>query len=648
MTAAAGLKRLGFALLAVVAIGGGVILAASSLVSAVTVRQRVLSEIRSVTGLTPTLRGPVSVSLFPSGRVTFADVTLGEPGKPALTAKKLTARLRFFPLLIGRVEIADLSLEQPTITVDVEPNGHTNWSGLIEALASSQKPDAVRGPVFSEMRIDGGTIVVRDAVRKLSEALDDVQFSLAWPSISKSFGATGHFMWHGETVDATLMLGDFAAALAGNRTGVKLRLAAASLKGGFEGTMSVKPTLKIEGTLAADTDSLRDAMLWVGKKPLPGGGFGHFSIKAEANVTGDSVGLTNVNLDLDGNTAEGVLTFATEGRQTVQGTLAADTLDLTPYISTAKLLTANQRAWNNSHINVDGLSGMDLDLRLSAAKVIVADAKLGRTAIGANLRNGQLVITVGEAQAYGGMIKGTMTLADFKNGVDVKSQLQFTGVNLEPCLDQLFGLRRLEGTGNMSLAVEGKGASVFAVARDMNGTASLRGEKGTLVGLNVEQLLRRLERRPLSGPGAFRTGSTPFDKINVALKITNGTATVQDLKIIGPAVNVAMTGSASIATREFDLTGTAALVAADKPGAPPFALPFIVQGTWDDPVMLPDAEALIRRSGAAAPLLNAAREHQQTRDAVESVIERLTGRRVVPKTVPAAEQSTAPSSAKAE
>jgi AsmA protein len=40
--------------------------------------------------------------------------------------------------------------------------------------------------------------------------------------------------------------------------------------------------------------------------------------------------------------------------------------------------------------------------------------------------------------------------------------------------------------------------------------------------------------------------------------------------------------------------------------------------------MLPDPEALIRRSGAAAPLLNAVRE-RSARDAVRSAIERLTG-----------------------
>jgi AsmA protein len=633
LPATAGLKRLGFVLLAVVTAVGGVLVTAKALISADTVRQQVLGEIRAVTGLNPTLRGQVSVSLFPSGRVSFADVTLGPAGKPALTAERLTAHLRFFPLLIGKVEIADVSLDHPIIVVDVAPDGRSNWSGLINALAGSQKPNAQRtATAFSEMRIRNGTVVVRDAKRKLNETLDDVQMSLAWPSISTSFGATGRFLWRNETINASLTLGDFAAALSGNQTGVKLRLAGKPLKGAFEGTMSMKPTLKIQGTLAADTASLRNAMAWMGQRPLPGGGFGRFAINAKTDVTGGTIGLSNVNVELDNNTAEGVLTFTTGGHETVQGTLAADTLDLTPYVSTARLLASNQREWDTARISLDGLLGMDLDLRLSAAKVTIGNAKLGRTAIGANLRKGNLVVTIGEAQAYGGVIKGSFTLANFETGVDVKSQLQFTGVDLQSCLDQLFSLRRLEGKGNMTLAIDGKGASVLGVTRNMNGTAKLTGENGALVGLNVEQLLRRLERRPLSGRGEFRTGSTPFDKFEMALKIVSGKANVEDMKFSGPAVTVALAGTASIPERDLDLTGTATLVAAksddktsNKTGDKPFALPFVVQGSWDDPIMLPDAEALIRHSGAAAPLLNAVQERARTSDSVRSVIERLTG-----------------------
>jgi AsmA protein len=641
LTAAAGFKRLGFVLLAAIAVGAGVFTAASFLISAASVRTQVMSEIRAVTGLNPILRGKATVSLFPTGRVSFDDVVLGDATHPALAAERLTARLRFFPLLIGRVEIADVALDHPTITIDFDGDGGSNWSGLIGALARSQKKDAARVAAFSEMRINNGTLVMRNEAHKVFEALDVVQLSLAWPSISKSFGATGRVIWNAEPLDLTVTLGDFSAALAGARTGLKLRVAGGQMKAAFEGAVSVRPTVKVEGTFAADAASLRDALAWLGQKPLPGGGFGHFAIKAQTNVMGTSIGLNNVDVELDGNTAEGVLTFAADGRQTVQGTLAADTLDLTPYVSTLRLLTANQRGWNDTRITLEGLSGIDLDLRLSAAKVVVANAKIGRTAIGANLHDGKLAITIGEAQAYGGVITGSLALANFDSGVDVKSQLHFIDVDLESCLGQLFGLHRLEGKGDFSFSVEGAGNSVLAVTHTLNGTANLVGTKGALAGLNVEQLLRRLERRPLSGGGEFRTGRTPFDKITVALKINKGTVSVEDVQIDGSAVRLALAGSASIPERDLDLKGTASLVSTAKPGVTPFELPFIVQGSWDDPIMLPDPEALIRRSGAAAPLLNAVRE-RRARDGStgNSVIDRILGAPAAPPagSIPAAEK----------
>ena len=67
MTAATGFKRLGLTLLAVIAGGLLVLTTAGYLISADTVRQQVLDEIRGVTGLEPVLRGKASVSLFPTG-----------------------------------------------------------------------------------------------------------------------------------------------------------------------------------------------------------------------------------------------------------------------------------------------------------------------------------------------------------------------------------------------------------------------------------------------------------------------------------------------------------------------------------------------------------------------------------------------------
>lgn len=596
--------------------------------SADAVRTAVNDQIRAVTGLDPVLRGGASVSLFPFGTVRFDDVTLGDnrTGAPALTAELVVARLRLFPFLIGRIEIADVSLVRPTIAIIFNADRSSNWSGHIEMLAQNLKPSPHRTPLFSEIRIEDGTVILRDEAHKIVETLSNVEFSLAWPSISKSFAATGRFAWKHQPVDATFSFTDFVAALQGDRSGLKVRLASAPLKLGFDGYISHRPTLKMEGTLAADATSLRDALRWVGQKPPPGGGFGRFALKAQTNVVGWTIGLSGVNIELDGNTGEGVLTY--DGRQTLQGTLAAEGLDLTPYISTVRLLTGGERGWDSNPISLDGLDGIDVDLRLSAARVSIVNARLGRTAVAAHLRGGNLTLAIGESQAFGGVVKGTFGLGKSHGGVDMRAQLQFTNIDFAQSLGEMFGIRKLEGKGNLSFAIESSGASVYHLTKALNGTATLSSRKGAIAGFDVEQLLRRIERRPLSGGGEFRTGRTPYETLTVNLKIVQGVASVEDVRMEGSTVGLALTGSASIPERELDLRGTASLwsngTAAANAAVPAFELPFMVQGPWDDPIMLPDPQSRMQRSGAAAPLLDAVR-NLGPRDAVRSAIERLTG-----------------------
>jgi AsmA protein len=622
VTAAIGLKRLAIAVAAVLAAGFVTLVALSFLIPAASVRDAVKSEIRAVTGLDPILGNDVSLSLFPSGSVRFRNVILGDDrtGEPAVAADELTARLRYFPLLAGRIEIADVTLVHPTINVTFAPDGQSNWSVLIESLAHALQPDPDRRASFSEIGIRNGTVVVHDAGQGVTEKLEDLDFQVAWPSISRSFGANGHFVWHDEPVEASLTLSDFLAALTGQRSGFKVRLSGAPLQLAFDGQATDQPTLKIEGTLNVEAASLRDALRWTGKGRLPFGGFGRFALRAPSDIGGGVVALSNVNVELDGNAAEGALTLSSDGHRLVQGTLAADALDLTPYVSGVRLLAKNERNWNGLPIALDGIADFNLDLRLSAASIKIAAAQLGRTAVAATMHDGKFDLTVGEAQAFGGVAKGTLGLAVADNGVAATSHMQFVDVDLEDCLSQLFGMHRLEGRGNLAVNLDGTGDSVLAVTHALNGTASLNAQSGALTGLNIEQLLHRLERRPLSGSGDFRSGNTPFDQLVINLKVEQGMISVDDMHVDGPAVRLAVGGQASVPTRDLDLKGVATLVSTASTNE--FDLPFVVQGPWDDPIMLPDPQSLIRRSGAAAPLLDAAKTHSAG-DAVRSVIDQL-------------------------
>ena len=622
MTAAIGLKRLAIAVVTVVAAAFVTLVALSFLIPAASVRDAVKSEIHAVTGLDPMLGDEVSLSLFPSGSVRFRNVHLGDgrTGEPAVAADELTARLRYFPLLAGHIEIADVTLVRPTINVTFSDDGQSNWSGLISSLAHALQPDPDRTASFSEIGIQDGTVVVHDGDKALAERLEDLEFQVAWPSISRSFGANGHFTWRGQPIEASLTLSDFLAALTGDRSGVKVRLSSAPLTLAFDGAATDQPTLKIDGALDVESPSLRDALTWTGNSKLPFGGFGRFALRAQSDIGGGVVSLANVNVELDGNAAEGALTLSNGGHRMVQGTLAADALDLTPYVSGVRLLAKHENDWDRLPIALDGFNDFNLDLRLSAASIKISTAQLGRTAVAANMRDGKLDLTVGEAQAFGGVAKGSLGLASTADGIAVASHMQFLDVDMADCLGQVFGLNKLEGRGNLAINIDGSGNSVLAVTHALNGTATLNAGSGAITGINVEQLLRRLERRPLSGNGDFRTGRTPFDHLAISLKVNQGTVSIDDMHIAGPAVRLTVGGQASVPARNLDLKGVATLVSGES--ADEFDLPFVVQGPWDDPIMLPDAQSLIHRSGAAAPLLDPGKPHNAG-DAVRAVINQI-------------------------
>ncbi len=237
--------------------------------------------------------------MLPASYISFHDVGLkgGGTSDSALHVDVLTANLRLLPLLLQRFEIADLTLLRPRIHVSLQPDGESNWTPFIQTIARTMKPGAENQVSFSEIRIQDGVLDYEDAATHATEKIDDIDLSLAWPSISRSFAATGQFDWRGERVDGSISFSDFVAALSGERSGLKARIASAPLKLAFDGSAANRTSPMMEGTLTIDSPSLRNALRWTGQPQPASGGFGRFALKARANVVGPSIALTNVNVE---------------------------------------------------------------------------------------------------------------------------------------------------------------------------------------------------------------------------------------------------------------------------------------------------------------------------------------------------------------
>jgi AsmA protein len=400
---------------------------------------------------------------------------------------------------------------------------------------------------------------------------------------------------------------DLNALERGDRSAFRVRLDSDVAKFGFDGGIAYRNGVQAEGVIAAEADSLRAAIMQLAARPpFTRGGFGPFKLKAQAAFASNSLSLKGLTVELDGNRADGGLTLKQAANSTVvQATLASDSTDFTPYSGGFAMTDADGRDWSREPIDLSGLDGFDLDVRFSAARVQIRKTELSRVAATATIRNGAVTVSVGDAQFHGGALKGRVLLGPATNGEpQVKIEGSIANFNLAPGFSALANLQRLEGKGTLALAIESSGTNMQDITRDLAGTVTLAAAGGAIVGINVEQVLGRIEKNPLSGSPDFAGGRTVFDRLNAKLRVTDGTARVEEAEVESPQMRVKLSGEASVVHRDFDLRGTAKLV---RPGvaanaAQPFELPFLVRGQWDRPYLMPDPAALIRRSGNLEPV----------------------------------------------
>ena len=587
------IQRLALGVVLLILVFAGALFALLYLVPERDIRAALVHSLQAATGADPQIEGEARFTLLPRPAIRLDGVRFGGAESFVFSPGSLRATIRLLPLLFGRVEIATLVFERPHLLVEIGNDG-ARLVGLPLRLpdndAETTRPNIRIVDGIAELRGPGGQ----------SESLSALDWSFAWRGTDLS--AKGSFQWRNNPVTATLLIADPNALADGSRTSFRLKMEAEPLRVSFEGGLAFRKGLQAEGAFAAESNSLRTALAWGGIEPPTKGGFGPFSLKAQAALTPAGLALSGLTLELDGNRAQGGLTLTREGeRPLAQGTLASETADFSRYASGFSMKGPDGRDWNQEPLDVRALDGFDLDLRLSAGRILFNKTELERVAMAAAVRAGRFTLSIGEAQIFGGKLHGTMAIGPAAAGAEIKVEANLKDFDAERGLGELAGIRRLEGNGSLALLLSGSGTSISALTRDLQGRAELLVRNGSFNGLNVEQALRRLERKPLAGTADLRGGRTPFDRFAAKLQVTEGNARVQEAEMQNALLRVTLTGLASIPRRDLDLRGTASLMrpaASGDADAASFDLPFLVHGSWDNPSLAPDPSVLIRRSQA--------------------------------------------------
>ena len=412
----------------------------------------------------------ISLSLFPSGAVTFHKVMFGDnhSTRPTADGRRIDGAAALFSAACrahrDRRRDAGASGHQRQFAAErrIELVGTDR---LAVTRARPQMPTTARLRSRRSAFRTARSSCMAGAARTSPSGSRTSNFKLAWPSISRSFGANGRFVWNEQPIEASFTLERFSRGV--DRRTFRHESAAFPARRcqlAFDGRRA--RCRRSRSTARSASTRRRCATRCIGPaaRRLPVRRLRTVRVARAKRYPAAACGAVQRQCRSRRQCRRGRDDLVDRGSRTVQGTLAADALDLTPYLSGMYgCLARNSAIGTSLPIALDGFG--ELRSRSAAVRGAASSSamrKLGRTAVAANMRDGKLDSPIGEAEAFGGTAKGYGRFQVAKGGVAVASHVQFTRCRSRSMSRQLFGVRKLAGRGNIAMNIEGSGMSVDA------------------------------------------------------------------------------------------------------------------------------------------------------------------------------------------
>jgi AsmA protein len=568
----------------------------------------ILAQLEQATGRKATIAGGLSLSLFPEVGITAAGVSLAGPagsGEPEMVqAKRLDVAVALMPLISGRLKIDRFLLVDPVIRLVIDAKGRPNWNfGVAASPAPAPAAPATSALAalsrFSvgEMRVQNGDVSFTDRRTGATEELQQVNLTIAIPSLDQPATFSGSARWRDTPVSISATLTDPGAIMSiGGKSALSLSLSAqpvsARLDGTLVGTGSATSPLGFDGTATVSMPSVRKFVAWSNLGLiLPAHGFGPFSLSGKVHDANGVAQFSNAQFQLDSLKATGVVTVVTQGsRLAATATLAAGTVDFNPYLGPSAA-SPRQRGWSSTPFDLAPLRQIDLDLALTADGIHYRRLTIGKSDVVLHLKNSQLVVDLKALSLYQGTVKGEVQLDTTKPKTRIAANVSASGIALHRFLDDLAGISSIDGAGSGDLDVTATGDSELALVRSLGGKGEFRMAHGALGGVDLNGMLR-------NAASAFqRSGSTAISVASGHFTIRKGIVRNPDLRADLSGIDASGAGTINLPNRTLDYRVTPKLIAGIV------TVPVIVSGPWDNLSYRPDlagiAGGLIETPGRA-------------------------------------------------
>ena len=495
-----------------------------------------------------------SFSVLPWPSVRIADARLDDAyGVNLLSSPAARLNLSLIELLRGRFIPTGVVLVNSTVTVDVDRPPFAGGPG--ESAGPAAVARKALAPLAS-LRLSNGVLHLVSARRGVDTRIENVQGRFDGLTVGDQLRFNLSAVWRNTPITVAGALDDPEAAAKGAPSPMVFGVDSPLAKVVFNGLLALGDKPSADGDLTVSIPSIAALASFLDTQPPPVLAADDLAITAKVKGAAHTLTLGNATLTSAGQALEGAIAISDAGgRPALSGTLDAETLALMPLLGPPEHVFDASGGWSTKPFAFEPLRTLDLDLRLSAAHLDVYGLALADAAASIIVADGKLSATLMEAAAYGGRLQGGV-VAYLGREVKISARGELVHADLGAAIADL-AKPVMTGTGRAQFAVEASGASPAAAVASLTGTASLEAADGSLLGVNIEEALRRSRRRPIDVERDLRLGGTAFDTVDASLALDNGRAQVQRAVMTSHGVTVEVNGSIDLPAQSWDLQADA-------------------------------------------------------------------------------------------
>jgi AsmA protein len=531
------------------------------------VTSAIQARLERETGYRVVIAGATRLGVLPSPSLTVHDVTLGDPKdrdvSDRLSVERIQADIPWQSLLSGDLQISELTISRPVLHVPLLRERSRRLGNPAKPATVSGDTRAKTFPV-GHLTISDGTVVFSNPRDRVENRIDGINAD-ARAGADRRIDVAG------------------SARLGEHPLQFKIKATAPAVLGDRQ-TVPVDLNLDAPGLL---------------RPPLTG--------KAEVRLSGSVLMINGLTGTLGDGQFNGWASADLASKPLVKVDLDFQRLDVgTPSrgLSGATDPRPADQPWSAEKIDLSGLNYVDAQIRISAAELIIGDARIAPAAADAALSGGVLKAAFSHLGVYGGEADGELGVDVTTSNTAYTLRCDLTGVRALPLLSGLADFDKLDGKMQAKISFRGAGDSQRAILSSLDGSAFVNFQDGAIRGINVAKMIRSLTSGTLSGWQEGKDQTTDLTQLGASFRIERGQATTGDLLLFGPLVRMNGAGTVDLVAKSLAFRVEPKLVmtlegqggAADPVG---LGIPVAVQGPWSGPAIYPDIAGILSDPDAA-------------------------------------------------